>query len=177
VSVDVYSSYTDTGSSITFSGTPEATGTLTSTALGFAVNMDAGTSTPLLGIYDANTSFGADFKGTLVASTAGTYTGSVSSDDGSYLFIDGSLVASDGGTHGYQTVNFSDVLSAGAHSFEVQYYNGPCCGAGVGFALTSSGISVGGGVPEPSTWAMMMVGFAGLGFAGYRRSKAAPFAA
>ena len=27
--------------------------------------------------------------------------------------------------------------------------------------------------PEPSTWALMMLGFAGLGFAGYRRAKAA----
>jgi hypothetical protein len=26
-------------------------------------------------------------------------------------------------------------------------------------------------VPEPSTWAMMLVGFAGLGHAGYRRTK------
>jgi hypothetical protein len=24
-------------------------------------------------------------------------------------------------------------------------------------------------VPEPSTWAMMLLGFAGLGYAGYRR--------
>ena len=31
-----------------------------------------------------------------------------------------------------------------------------------------------GGVPEPSTWAMMLLGFAGLGFAGYRRTKKAP---
>jgi hypothetical protein len=32
-----------------------------------------------------------------------------------------------------------------------------------------------GGVPEPSTWAMMLIGFAGLGFAGYlkRRPRAA----
>jgi CHRD domain-containing protein/PEP-CTERM motif-containing protein len=29
-----------------------------------------------------------------------------------------------------------------------------------------------GGVPEPSTWAMMLVGFAGLGYAGYRRARA-----
>ncbi len=33
-------------------------------------------------------------------------------------------------------------------------------------------------VPEPSTWAMMLLGFAGLGFAGYRRArKAAPASA
>jgi hypothetical protein len=27
---------------------------------------------------------------------------------------------------------------------------------------------VGGAVPEPSTWALLLFGFAGLGFAGYR---------
>ena len=27
--------------------------------------------------------------------------------------------------------------------------------------------------PEPSTWAMMLLGFAGLGFAGYRKVKGA----
>ena len=27
------------------------------------------------------------------------------------------------------------------------------------------------GTPEPSTWAMMLLAFAGLGFAGYRRTK------
>ena len=27
-------------------------------------------------------------------------------------------------------------------------------------------------VPEPSTWAMMLLGFAGLGYAGYRRARA-----
>jgi hypothetical protein len=28
-----------------------------------------------------------------------------------------------------------------------------------------------GGVPEPSTWAMMLIGFGGLGFAGYRQAR------
>jgi hypothetical protein len=31
--------------------------------------------------------------------------------------------------------------------------------------------------PEPSTWAMMLIGFAGLGFAGYRRTRVAVSAA
>jgi hypothetical protein len=32
-------------------------------------------------------------------------------------------------------------------------------------------------VPEPETWGMMLIGFAGLGFAGYRRAKSAKAAA
>jgi hypothetical protein len=28
-----------------------------------------------------------------------------------------------------------------------------------------------GGVPEPSTWAMMILGFAGVGFMAYRRKS------
>jgi hypothetical protein len=28
-----------------------------------------------------------------------------------------------------------------------------------------------GVIPEPSTWAMMLLGFAGLGYAGYRRTR------
>jgi hypothetical protein len=34
----------------------------------------------------------------------------------------------------------------------------------------------GSAVPEPSTWAMLMLGFASLGFAGYRSRKTAPVA-
>ena len=36
------------------------------------------------------------------------------------------------------------------------------------------GVHTTGGSPEPSTWAMMLLGFAGLGFAGYRRVQAKP---
>jgi hypothetical protein len=34
-----------------------------------------------------------------------------------------------------------------------------------------------GGVPEPSTWAIMLVGFAGIGFLGYRKTVKACLAA
>lgn len=43
---------------------------------------------------------------------------------------------------------------------------------GVGVHADSLTINV-GDVPEPSTWAMMLLGFAGLGFAGYRKAKQA----
>jgi hypothetical protein len=32
---------------------------------------------------------------------------------------------------------------------------------------------IGGAVPEPSTWAMMLLGFAGLGLVGYRQTRGA----
>jgi hypothetical protein len=45
---------------------------------------------------------------------------------------------------------------------------------GGGPAPTFNAISISGTVvPEPSTWAMMLLGFAGLGFAGYRHAKKA----
>lgn len=45
--------------------------------------------------------------------------------------------------------------------------------------LASAGCSGGGGeppgsIPEPSTWAMMILGFVGLGFAAFRRAKVRP---
>jgi hypothetical protein len=38
-------------------------------------------------------------------------------------------------------------------------------GGGGSFVYTASS------VPEPSTWGMLLIGFAGLGFAGYRKTK------
>jgi PEP-CTERM motif len=47
-----------------------------------------------------------------------------------------------------------------------------------GYNLTAEGnggfgldLAVGGAVPEPSTWAMMLLGFVSLGYAGYRASS------
>jgi PEP-CTERM motif len=50
----------------------------------------------------------------------------------------------------------------------------------VGFYVDGAGNTIGflsSGVPEPSTWAMMVLGFAGLGFVTYRRQQKAPFTA
>ena len=69
---------------------------------------------------------------------------------------------------------FSDtVLNLGSYSgpavdLTFGYKNLIADGSG-GFGFD---FAVGGAVPEPSTWAMMLLGFAGLGFAGYRRAGA-----
>jgi hypothetical protein len=52
--------------------------------------------------------------------------------------------------------------------------------AGLGPHVNGSGAGTFGAVapvPEPSTWAMMILGFAGVGFMAYRRRKSAAFAA
>jgi hypothetical protein len=49
---------------------------------------------------------------------------------------------------------------------------------GIAYAMGLTYEGVAGGVPEPSTWAMMILGFAGIGFMAYRReSKPALMAA
>jgi hypothetical protein len=67
------------------------------------------------------------------------------------------------------------------------FSNGICCGppgAVFGVAVVTSETTldyvpqgVTASTPEPSTWAMMMLGFAGLGFAGYRKAREAAIAA
>jgi hypothetical protein len=55
---------------------------------------------------------------------------------------------------------------------------GPNIDLTFGYTLVADGsggfgfdLAIGGAVPEPSTWAMMLVGFAGLGFAGCRSTR------
>jgi hypothetical protein len=49
----------------------------------------------------------------------------------------------------------------------------------VGFYTNAAGNTIGfeGSVPEPSTWAMMLLGFGGLGFLGYRKLRQGTLAA
>jgi hypothetical protein len=59
------------------------------------------------------------------------------------------------------------VLGEGNQTVDVTYMlTASVVGDGFGFDF-----GVGGAVPEPSTWAMMLLGFAGLGYAGFRHAR------
>ncbi len=66
------------------------------------------------------------------------------------------------------------VTLVGADEFKVVIGDGvdPAYLSTLVIDVTTAG-SVTPGVPEPSTWALMLLGFAGLGFAGFRRSREA----
>jgi hypothetical protein len=58
-------------------------------------------------------------------------------------------------------------------------YTGPGCSFNCINARDNPGLEglaspVAGAVPEPSTWAMMVLGFAGIGFMAYRRKASQP---
>ena len=110
--------------------------------------------------------------------------------------IDNQETGFDGGL-GFQSMDFYIVadgvkiddwtftsLAAADSFFQDQVIDlGSSFGPGValtfGYNLVADGsggygfdLAVGGAVPEPSTWAMMAIGFAGLGFLGYRARRA-----
>jgi hypothetical protein len=103
-----------------------------------------------------------------VALNAGANSFVVGHDDGVVLSIApfGTVVNAPGPTS-FSTSPFTVTApSAGDYSFTLLYAE--CCG-GPADLVWSINSSVVGGVPEPSTWAMMILGFCGLGLMAYRR--------
>jgi hypothetical protein len=165
VDISYYNNYDDTGSSITFSGSPYATAIAPESSIQLGDLQPSGAINAAAQWPGGGVSFGADITEVVDITTPGVYNLSLTSDDGSYLFIDSALELSDGGTHAEQTVSGPVTLTAGLHDIEVQYYNGPCCGAGV--ELTGLPPSV----PEPATWALMILGIGGIGAIIRREAK------
>ena len=110
--------------------------------------------------------------------TAGANSFVVGHDDGVVLTMAGyGIVVNQPGPTSYSSSPFTvmNTGAAGLVAFDLKYTE--CCGGPANLDFAINGAPV-GGVPEPSTWAMMLLGFGGLGFAGYRRSsKAERFAA
>jgi hypothetical protein len=70
-------------------------------------------------------------------------------------------------------VNGVQILEIGGSVTDAVINLGSNFGPDIDLTINGFGdFAIGGAVPEPSTWAMMLVGFAGLGYAGYRRARA-----
>jgi hypothetical protein len=101
---------------------------------------------------------------------------------GSDLFATATQITFDfsGGDNGYFLVQES--FGNGLHYWCNSTYYGTCnqgksavpdaYNSPSAVFVNESGVQViAGGVPEPSTWALMLLGFAGLGYTGYRQAR------
>jgi hypothetical protein len=136
------------------------TGTIT---LPYASNMYAPDS---LGGNDGTFFETAVFTGTFSLASNATVQFSLGSDDDSFIYVDNVLFGQNPGVHGVTNVAFtSPLLSAGSHNIEVFFADRQNTGAFLSLSLLSDDVVIAPGVPEPATWAMMLIGFGAIGFA------------
>lgn len=77
------------------------------------------------GVTDRFEWFAVRYAGKMNASKAGTYNFHVQSDDGSIVWIDGKKVLDNDGQHAPEDANANVTLAAGAHDFQLDYFQGP----------------------------------------------------
>jgi hypothetical protein len=76
------------------------------------------------------------------------------------------------------TLDFTTFLAAGQHTIQLQATRIFAPGGGVTSQYFDNvSLDVVAAVPEPSTWAMLILGFAGVGYMAYRRRNGATLAA
>jgi len=109
--------------------------------------------------------FGAEITGVLAVEADGDHEFTLDSDDGSMLYIDGDLVVDNGDAHAPETASGSAYLTAGAHSFKIEFFE--CCGDPSGVDLI---LPDGVGTYDP-----FQVGKATFGFVSkYKKGANAP---
>jgi hypothetical protein len=97
--------------------------------------------------------------------------------DGTTLTTDDLGVLPAGGTPVRGTLSFTTAVTPGVHELEILITR-PFDSCGEGCTpdeyVTNISATIGSSnqVPEPGTWAMMLLGFSGVGLLGYRRARA-----
>jgi hypothetical protein len=101
------------------------------------------------------------------ASGSFTFTGTITLLNPTLGFISGTGVINNQGTRDFTLDPFnSAVVEVSATEFVLQW-----SGTDPLFGSIGGGGTMTAAVPEPSTWAMMLLGFAGIGFMAYRRKS------
>jgi len=162
IQVDIYSGYTDLGEGFdSGGGSPYFgfVGSFYSPDVLFATNTG----------YDWHPfglpSFGALITGYLGVESADSFLFTLNSDDGSMLYIDGSLVVDNGEDRGHppRTVSNFAFLSPGIHPFKIEFFEDFGGQSGVDLYLPP-GVTY---VPEPLT--LLLLGLGLFGIAVFRR--------
>ncbi len=86
------------------------------------------------------------------------------------IFSLGTSFTQNPGAFGFTNVTDACGAVAGANCNTYEFWDGIHPTAAAHMVIADAFVAV-ATVPEPSTWAMMIVGFAGIGFMGYRRSR------
>jgi hypothetical protein len=108
----------------------------------------------------------AIMRGLLVVGSGG---GSITfgGDDDMLLALGNTVVGQVGGVHAFGSLDTVSV-GPGTYTLTAFYADRQQVAAYADLSIAGGTITA---VPEPATWAMMLLGFAGLGFAGYRRTR------
>lgn len=163
--IKIFADPVDTGTGINFG---DQIGEFTSDLVGFTSDADQ-TSDP--GWPLATGMFGAEVTGYFNTASDGIYPLYLGSDDGSYLFVDGTLVISRPGAQSYGESQADAILSTGSTPFRIVYFNGPCCGAVLTLAADDRVTITSAPIPEPGTYALMAGGLAALAIGAGRRRR------
>lgn len=95
----------------------------------------------------------------------------VTGDDDVLVYLNGIYMGGIPGVHGSLSTDVSlGTLGIGPYSLQVFYADRARTDAVFGMDLTGATVN---GVPEASTWAMLILGFVGVGFMAYRRKESA----
>jgi hypothetical protein len=109
-----------------------------------------------------------NFTGLVSVTNGQTFT--AGHDDGLTLVIGGVTVISAPLQTSFANTTQTYTGPTGTFAFQLVY--GECCGAPAALAIS---LPLTSAVPEPSTWAMMILGFIGVGFMSYRRRSRSVF--
>jgi hypothetical protein len=183
---------TSTGDTVSAIRTGSST-TITSNTQVDITEIDAGVVTPILANFTLNaTNVGAAF--TVGSDIVERFAGSFSITNGATNYLSGTfsdavfgsgsgLTLTASNPSPLQSVTFTsnviapDLLAAFDRAASLSFTDVSPAAAIFSGTLRSFNADVSGDfsstVPEPSTWAMMLLGFVGLAYAGYRRPKAA----